>query len=57
MAYVSEWKNDLAEKKVKELQKIQEGLNTLLEWEMFGKEYREIRVLKSLVDCELEARK
>ena len=58
MAYFNEWERDLQKKKVKELQKIQEALNTLIdEWEMFKAEYREIRVLRSLVDLELERRK
>jgi hypothetical protein len=58
MAFMREWEKDLQGKEIKDLLKFQGAINTLIDgWEMFGKEYREIRVLKSLVDCELETRK
>jgi len=58
MAYFNEWEKDLQKKKTKDLKKIQGAINTLIdEWEMFGKEYPEVKILRSLVYYELETRK
>ena len=58
MAYIKEWERDLQKKKTKDLLKVQDALNILIdEWELFSKEYPEIKVLRSLVYYELEIRK
>jgi len=49
MPYVSEWGKELAELPLPKLKALNESLKTIVDWDFFRKNYREMNELRSMV--------